>query len=187
MSSNSPNVNYIENYIFEWVKSSDGHMTYWNINLTTKVNEKLEKKSSGGSRGGVRWGRGGLFLKQIVPRRAEKKIFLRPPPPPPPYLRVWMTGPPPLSEGLDRPLKRDNGELKRAWMSSIREVQNVLGQVIFKINEAKKKNEYSNSREEWGIEKSNLQFLAITLVCYAAVMWSTKKENYFCPLIRKIW
>jgi len=50
-----------------------------------------------------------------------------------------MTGPPPLSEGLDPPLKRDNGELKRAWMSSIREVQNVLGQVIFKINEAKKK------------------------------------------------
>ena len=81
---------------------------------------------------------GGLFLKQNVPRRVEKKIFLRPPPSPP-YLRVWMTGPPPLSEGLDRPLKRDNEELKRAWMSSIREVQNVLGQVIFKINEAKKK------------------------------------------------
>ena len=59
-----------------------------------------------------------------------------------------MTGPPPLSEGLDPPLKRDNGELKRAWMSSIREVQNVIGQVIFKINEAKKKKEYSNSREE---------------------------------------
>ena len=84
LSSNSPNVNYIENYISEWVKSSDGHMTYWNINLTTKVNEKIEKKSSGG---------GGLFLKQTEAWRAEKNFFETAPPP---YLRVWMTWLPPL-------------------------------------------------------------------------------------------
>ena len=78
----------------------------------------------------------GLFLKQTEARRAEK-IFLETAPAP--YLRVWMTWPPPLPEGLNPLLKRDNGELKRAWMSSIREVQNVLGQVIFKISEAKKK------------------------------------------------
>ena len=69
-------------------------------------------------------------------------------------------------------------------MSSIREVQNVLGQVIFKINEAKKKkNEYSNSRKEWGIEKSNLQFLAITypcLLCGCDVVY--EKRQLFLPL-----
>ena len=81
---------------------------------------------------------GGLFLKQTEAWRAEKNFF-ETAPPAPPYLRVWMTRPPPLPEGLNPQLKRDNGELKRAWMSSIREVQNVLGQVIFKINEAKKK------------------------------------------------
>ena len=84
-------------------------------------------------------GKGGLIFKTNCAPEGRKKNFFETAPPPPPYLRVWMTGPPPLSEGLDRPLKRDNGELKRAWMSSIREVQNVLGQVIFKINEAKKK------------------------------------------------
>ena len=36
-------------------------------------------------------------------RRAEKR-FLRPPPPRPPYLGVWITAPP-LSEGLDPPLR----------------------------------------------------------------------------------
>ena len=155
LSSNSPNVNYIENYIFEWAKSSDGHMTYWNINLTTKVNEKIEKKAvtdwGEGSGGGGGWGGGGgaVLLKQTEAWRAEKNFFETAPPPP--YLRVWMTRPPPLPEGLNPQLKRDNGDLKRAWMSSIREVQNVLGQVIFKINEPKKI-EHSNSREEWGIE-----------------------------------
>ena len=187
MSSNSPNVNYIENYIFEWVKSSDGHMTYWNINLTTKVNEKLEKKSSGGSRGGVRWGRGGLFLKQIVPRRAEKKFFLRPPPPLPS-----------LSQGLDDRApsiiwRSGSATEKRQWgaKEGMDELNSRSSKCprsgYFQDKWGKKKNEYSNSREEWGIEKSNSQFFAITLVCYAAVMWSTKKENYFCSLIRKIW
>ena len=39
-----------------------------------------------------------LFLDQ----NEAKKIFLRLLSPP--YLRVWMTAPPPLSEGLDPPL-----------------------------------------------------------------------------------
>ena len=42
-----------------------------------------------------------LFLDETETRRAEKKFFSRPPPSP--YLRVWMTGPPPLSKGLDPP------------------------------------------------------------------------------------
>ena len=44
-----------------------------------------------------------LFLDQTETRRAEKKFFSRPPPSP--YLRVWMTGLPPLSKGLDPPLQ----------------------------------------------------------------------------------
>ena len=142
MSSNSPNVNYIENYIFEWVKSSDGHMTCWNINLTTKVNEKIEKKAvadRGEGSGGGGGGGGALFLKQTEAGWAEKNFLGTAPPP---YLRVWMTCPPPLSEGLNPQLKRDNGKLKRAWMSSTREVQNVFGQVIFNISEAKKKKKW---------------------------------------------
>ena len=98
-----------------------------------------------GSGGGGGWG---LIFKKTCGLVGIKYFFCDRPPPPPPYLRVWMTRPPPLPEGLNPQLKRDNGELKRAWMSSIREVQNVLGQVIFKINEPKKKNEHSNSREE---------------------------------------
>ena len=41
-----------------------------------------------------------LFVCQTETRKAEKKFLgdWRPP-----YLRVWMTGPPPLSEGLDPP------------------------------------------------------------------------------------
>ena len=54
-------------------------------------------------------GGGGLFLKQTEARRAEKKFFATASPPPPPYLRVWMTGPPPLSEGLDPTEKRQWG------------------------------------------------------------------------------
>ena len=55
-------------------------------------------------------GGGGFFLKQTEARRAEKKFFCdRFPRPPPPYLRVWMTGPPPLSKGLDPTEKRQWG------------------------------------------------------------------------------
>ena len=56
-----------------------------------------QKNYSGGSRGGARVPP--LFLDQTVARGAEKIFFWNPPPPP--YLRVWMTGPPPLSQGLD--------------------------------------------------------------------------------------
>ena len=56
---------------------------------------------SGGPRGGSRGGRPPLFLDQTEARRAEKNLFGDPLPP---YLRVWMIGPPPLSEGLEPPL-----------------------------------------------------------------------------------
>ena len=47
-----------------------------------------------------------LFLDQTEARRAEKKIWGTTPPPPTfPYLRVWMTAPPCLSQGLDSALK----------------------------------------------------------------------------------
>ena len=43
-----------------------------------------------------------LFLDQTEAQRVKKNVFLRrPPPPPSPYLRVWMTRPSSLSEGLD--------------------------------------------------------------------------------------
>ena len=46
-----------------------------------------------------------LFLDQTEARRAETIFLSAHPPPPPPYLRVWMTGVPPLSQGLDPALK----------------------------------------------------------------------------------
>ena len=52
------------------------------------------KNFSGGSRGGLP----PLFLDQTEAQRAEKKFFWDCPLP---YLRVWMTTPPPLPEGLD--------------------------------------------------------------------------------------
>ena len=58
---------------------------------------------SGGSRGGARGVRHPLFFYQTDARRAEK-VFFETGSPPPLYLRVWMTGPTPLSEGLDPPL-----------------------------------------------------------------------------------
>ena len=47
-----------------------------------------------------------LFLDQTEAQRAKKTFFwdCPHPPPPPPYLRVWMTRPSSLSEGLDPPL-----------------------------------------------------------------------------------
>ena len=47
-----------------------------------------------------------LFSDQTEARRADK-IFLGDRPPP--YLRVWMTVPPPLSQGLDPALLRVHG------------------------------------------------------------------------------
>ena len=44
-----------------------------------------------------------LFLDQTEARRAEKFFFETAPPPA--YLRVWMTAPPPLCEGLNQPLR----------------------------------------------------------------------------------
>ena len=47
-----------------------------------------------------------LFLAQTEARRAWKKFWWPHPPPPPPFLRVWMTAPHPLSQGLDLALSR---------------------------------------------------------------------------------
>ena len=73
-----------------------------------------------GSRGGTRGGGPPppLFLDQNEARRAEKFFFEACPTP---YLRVWMTAPPPLCEGLDPPLdcNRFVGERERAHASQI--------------------------------------------------------------------
>ena len=66
--------------------------------------KKIWGFSGVGSRGGVRGARSPLFLDQTEARRAEKFFWDHPP-----YLRVWMTGPPPLLhliEGLD-PIARN--------------------------------------------------------------------------------
>ena len=62
----------------------------------------LVTNTSCGSRGGAQRGPAPtpLFLDQNEARRADKKNFESAPP----YLRVWMSPPPPLSEGLDPPL-----------------------------------------------------------------------------------
>ena len=56
---------------------------------------------SGRSRGGTRGVRPPLFFDQTEAQRAEKNFYKTRPPP---YLRIWMTAPLPLSEGLDPPL-----------------------------------------------------------------------------------
>ena len=59
----------------------------------------ISEVCSGRSRGGAQGGRPPLFSDENEAWRAENIYFFRLPPPP--YLRVWMTVPPPLSEGLD--------------------------------------------------------------------------------------
>ena len=69
-----------------------------------------------------------LFLDQTEARRAEKKIWGTTPPPPTfPYLRVWMTSPPCLSQGLDPALKWHSrlfegeiGKFLTKWTEEIR-------------------------------------------------------------------
>ena len=54
------------------------------------------------------WAPGGrppLIIRLNWGPKGRKNLFVNTgPPPPQPYLRVWMTGPHPLSEGLDPPL-----------------------------------------------------------------------------------
>ena len=80
-------------------------MTFWKIGVGLRSMAHFVY-NSGGSRGGAREAQAPLlFLDQteVAPER-PKQIFWRPPHPP--YLRVWMTGCPPLalSAGLDPPL-----------------------------------------------------------------------------------
>ena len=51
-------------------------------------------------------GRPPLIIRLNWGPKGRKNLFVNtgPPPRPPPYLRVWMTGPHPLCEGLDPPL-----------------------------------------------------------------------------------
>ena len=56
---------------------------------------------SGRSRRGTRGVLPPLFFDQTEAQRAEKNFYKTRPPP---YLRIWMTAPLPLSEGLDPPL-----------------------------------------------------------------------------------
>ena len=55
---------------------------------------------SGGSRGGARGGRPPYFSTKMRPEGPKKYLGETPPP----YLRLWMTLPSPLSEGLNPPL-----------------------------------------------------------------------------------
>ena len=58
-----------------------------------------------------------LCLEQIQARRAEKIFFLGDRPSPPPYLRVWMTGSVPLSQGLYQALR----EAMDLWLRVLKE------------------------------------------------------------------
>ena len=53
-----------------------------------------------------------LFLDQTEARRAEKSFFR----PPPAYLRIWMTGPTRLTQGLDPALKLHRADLDECFM-----------------------------------------------------------------------
>ena len=61
--------------------------------------------SSGGSRGGVWEAQSPLIFSPNGGPKGLKKI-LETSPPPPPFLRVWMTAPHPLSQGLNLALSR---------------------------------------------------------------------------------
>ena len=61
----------------------------------------LVTNTGGGSRGGARGSGPYPFIFRPKGGLKTKKKLTGPPPP---YLRVWMTAPPPLSEGLDPPL-----------------------------------------------------------------------------------
>ena len=62
--------------------------------------------SSGGSRGGVWGAQPPLIFRPNCGPKGLEKILETTPPPPPPFLRVWMTAPHPLSQGLDLALSR---------------------------------------------------------------------------------
>ena len=77
------------------------------------IDLKIIFYSNGGSRGGVRGAHppplifrphGGPKGRNFFFGGGPKIFFFWDRPPPPPYLRVWMTAPPPLSEGLNPPL-----------------------------------------------------------------------------------
>ena len=76
-------------------------MTFWEIGVGLWSTAHFVY-NSGGSRGGAWEARAPLlFLDQLRSRPKGRKNFWETTPP---YLRVWMTGCPPLSEGLDPPL-----------------------------------------------------------------------------------
>ena len=80
-------------------------MTFWEIGVGLWSTAHFVY-NSGGSRDRGAWEARVplLFLDQTeAAPKGPKKIFWRPAPLPT-YLRVWMTGCPPLSEGLDPPL-----------------------------------------------------------------------------------
>ena len=77
------------------------HFTIYRFLATvlTIYNVSVYNNCSGGFRGGAWLGPPPLILDQTEARRAKKIFFLETGPPA--FVRVWMTGHPPLSEGLD--------------------------------------------------------------------------------------
>ena len=76
-----------------------------------------------------------LFLDHTEAWRAEKKFLETELPP---YIRVWMTGPPVLSEGLDQPLgslssdvfERRTSTGNRLFAHLSRASEQIFGQIV---------------------------------------------------------
>ena len=62
-----------------------------------------------------------LYFEAKLRPEGPKRNLGRPPPPPP-YLRVWMTAPTPLSEGLDPPMLVATLELTRFLHCTLRKI-----------------------------------------------------------------
>ena len=80
-----------------------GNLWHLNTCMRKQITFCNATTGSGGSRGGAP-----LIFRPNWGPKGRKNIFLRPGPP---YIRVWMTGPLPLSEGLDPPLTGSSSKM----------------------------------------------------------------------------
>ena len=85
-------------FIFTFLGKVLVGFSYHYINILSSILYSIIMGISGRSRGET-WGPAPLIFAL---NQGPPKFFLRLPPSP--YLRVWMTGPPFLSEGLNLPL-----------------------------------------------------------------------------------
>ena len=80
-----------------------GNPWHFNTCMRKQITFCNATTGSGGSRGGAP-----LIFRPNWGPKGRKSIFLRPGPP---YIRVWMTGPLPLPEGLDPPLTGSSSKM----------------------------------------------------------------------------